>query len=138
MKAMGSKKPLACLGEIGCFLCRLPVTRHLLCGLMASEEQVSHGATCTIYRWQGQTTAVISEARGRHGLPPLVACEWAPPSTPVTSGVGKKEKKRSLQPNTISYCSYSPGNTPTLQLPLPNALGNAQMLDHYSIPRPYN
>ena len=29
----------------------------------------------------------------RHGLAPLGACEWAPPVTPVTSGVAKKEKK---------------------------------------------
>ena len=33
---LGSKKPLACLGETGCFLCRLVVARHLLCGLRAS------------------------------------------------------------------------------------------------------
>ena len=49
-----------------------------------------------IYRWQGQTLVVVSEARRRHGLPPLRACEWAPPVTPVTSGVAKKEK-RTLQ-----------------------------------------
>ena len=30
-----SKKPLAHLGETGCFLCRLPVARHILCGLRA-------------------------------------------------------------------------------------------------------
>ena len=29
----GIEKPLACLGEIRHFLCRLPVARHLLCGL---------------------------------------------------------------------------------------------------------
>ena len=46
-----------------------------------------------IYRWQGQTVAVLSEARGRRGLPPLGACEEAPPVTPVTPGVAKKEKK---------------------------------------------
>ena len=40
-----------------------------------------------IYRWQGQTTLVISEARGRHGLTPLGFCAWAPPVAPVTSGV---------------------------------------------------
>ena len=32
---LGGKKPLSCLGEIRCFLCRLPVARHLLCGLRA-------------------------------------------------------------------------------------------------------
>ena len=46
------------------------------------------GASSTMYRWQGQTMAVASEARGRRGLPPLGACEWAPPEAPVTSGIG--------------------------------------------------
>ena len=40
--------------------------------------------------YKGQT--FVLEARGRHGLPPLGAYKWAPPATPVTSGVGKKEK----------------------------------------------
>ena len=35
-QAKGCKKPLAYLGQIGCFLCRLPVARHLLCILRAS------------------------------------------------------------------------------------------------------
>ena len=30
VQATGGKKPLACLGETGCFLCRLPMARHLL------------------------------------------------------------------------------------------------------------
>ena len=81
------------------------------------------GASCTIHRWQGQTAAVVSEDRGRRGLPSLGTCEWAPPVTPVTSGVAKKEKKRALQPSTICCSCHSPGDTPTLQLPLPNALG---------------
>ena len=88
-----------------------------------------------IYRWQGQTSVVISEARRRHGLPPLGACEWAPLAIPVTSGVGKKEKKRVLQPSTIHRCSRSPENTPTLQVPLPNALGDAQTFGHSPFPR---
>ena len=36
VQAMGDEKLLARLGEIGHFLCRLPVARHLLCGLKAS------------------------------------------------------------------------------------------------------
>lgn len=83
---------------------------------------MQYGASCRIYTWQGQTVEVISEARGRHGLTPLGACEWAPPVTPGTSGVGKKGKMRVLQTSTIRCCSHSPGNTPILQLPLPNAL----------------
>ena len=35
VQATGGKKPLAHLGETGRFLCRLPVARHLLCGLRA-------------------------------------------------------------------------------------------------------
>ena len=79
------------------------------------------GASCTIYRQQGQASAVASEAREKHGLPPLGTCEWAPPA--VTSGVGKK--KRALHPSTIHFCSHSPGNTPALLLPMPNTLGTA-------------
>ena len=70
------------------------------------------------------------------------ACEWAPPAALEASVVGKKKKKKkkkkALQPSTTGYCSQPPGNTPTLQLPLPNALGSAQMLDHCPFPRPYN
>ena len=59
--------------------------------------------------------------------------------SPVTTGVGKKEKKkRALQPRTTHCCSQAHGNTPALQLPLPNTLGGVQMLDHCSFPRPYN
>ena len=95
-------------------------------------------ASCTIYRWQGQTVAVVSEARGSWGLPPLEACEWVPPETPVTSGVGKKDKKKALQPSTMQCCSQSPENTPALQLPLPNILGSAQTLGHCPFPITYN
>ena len=34
-QATGGEKPLAHLRETGRFLCRLPVARHLLCGLKA-------------------------------------------------------------------------------------------------------
>ena len=63
-------------------------------------------------------------------------CEWAPPVAPVTSGLEKK--KRALQPSITHCCNHSPGNIPTLQLPLPNALGGAQTLGHCPFPRPYN
>ena len=36
---------------------------------------------------------VISEARGRCGLPPQGACAWTPPVALVTSGVGKKKEE---------------------------------------------
>ena len=51
-------------------------------------------ASCGIYRQQGWTVVVISEARGRRDLPALGACEWAPPAVTVTSGVSKKKKKK--------------------------------------------
>ena len=70
------------------------------------------GASYTIYRWQAQTMAVVSEARGRRDLPPLGACEWAPPATSVTSGVVKKEKKRALQSSTIHCCLTPLGTHP--------------------------
>ena len=40
--------------------------------------------------------------------------------------------------STIHCHSYSPGNTPAVQLPLPNALGGAQKLGHCPFPRSYN
>ena len=38
-----------------------------------------------VYRWQGQTTTVISDSRGGHGLLPLGVHEQAPLEAPVTS-----------------------------------------------------
>ena len=37
---------------------------------------------------------VVSETREWHGMTPLRACEWAPSVTSVTSGLGKKRKKK--------------------------------------------
>ena len=53
-------------------------------------------------------------------------------------GLAKKKKKKALQPSITRCCSHPPGNTPALQLPLPNALDSAQMLDHCPLPGPYN
>ena len=64
-----------------------------------------------IYRLQGWMVVIILEAQGRHGLPALEVCEWAPPKALVTLGVGKK--KGALQPSTTCY-SHSPGNIPAL------------------------
>ena len=47
-----------------------------------------------IYRKKEQTKAVISETRGKHGLPLIEVCEQVPPATPVTSEVSKKKKKK--------------------------------------------
>ena len=48
----------------------------------------------------GTDCRVLSEAKGRHGLPPLGAYEWIPPLTPFTSGAGKKEKR--------GHCNQAP------------------------------
>ena len=37
------------------------------------------------YRWQGQTTKVISDSRGGHGPPPLGVPEQAALAVPITS-----------------------------------------------------
>ena len=93
---------------------------------------------CLLHDLQGTDPTFVLEARGRHGLPPLGAYEWAPPVTPVTSGVPKKEKKRALQPSVKRCCSHSPGNIPIMQLPLPNAMGDPQTLGHCPFSRSYN
>ena len=49
-----------------------------------------------------------------------------------------QKKKGALQLSTVDYCFHSPVNTPTLKLPLPNALGDPQTLGHCPFPRPYN
>ena len=127
-QAKGGEKPLACLGEIGHFLCRLLVARHLLCGLRVS------GAKCKVLPLAqsigGRDRLQQSSQKPEGGVVyhQWGACEWAPAVTPVTSRVGKKEKKRALQPSTIGYCSHSPGNTSILQLPLPKGLGGTQTL----------
>ena len=42
-----------------------------------------------VYRWQGQTTTVITESRGGHGpLLPLGVHEQASPAVPITSEEG--------------------------------------------------
>ena len=73
-QATSGEKPLACLVETVRFLYRLPVARHLLCGLRALGLSAMW---CLLQdlRVGGQTAVVVSEARGKHGLPPLGACE---------------------------------------------------------------
>ena len=64
-----------------------------------------------IYRQQGQTTAVILETRGRHGLRPLEAWEQASPVAPVISQVGQKRGHCNQAPPIVAL-------TP-LGIPLP-------------------
>ena len=78
----------------------------------------------------------LSEAGGRHGLPPLgpvsgLHLRLRSPQGSTTT------KKRALQPSITRCCCHPPGNTPTLPLPLLNALGSFQTLDHCPFPRPY-
>ena len=53
--------------------------QHLLWGLS------TWGASCMVYRWQGQTAMLISDSRGRRGLPPLGVREHLPRAGPKTS-----------------------------------------------------
>ena len=92
------------------------------------------GSSCAGYRWQGshvwakdsgglsatwcrlcdlQVAGTDScgplEARGRHGLAPLGACEWAPPVAPITSGVSKKKKKKKKKgKKKRGHCNQAP------------------------------
>ena len=84
VQAMGGWAPLVWtkgsrgLSETWCFLCDLQAT--------------------------GTDLVVISEARGRHGLPPLGNCEWAPPAAQITSRVSKKKKKKKKR----GHCNQAP------------------------------
>ena len=93
-----------------------------------------HGASWVLYRQQGRTVAVTLEARGRHGLLPLGACECAPPvAPPVTSGVSKKKKVTATKHHMLLLSLPC-----ALQLPLPNILRSTQLLNHCPFPKPYD
>lgn len=53
--------------------------QHLLRGLSGQ------GASCLVCRWQGQTTAVSPDSRGRHGPPSLGIPEQKSFAAPTTS-----------------------------------------------------
>ena len=90
-----------------CFLCGLSVTQCLLRDLQTA----------------GTTTVVISETRGRCGLPPLGVCRWAPPVAPVTTEVGKREGTATKH-HPLLLRKHT-----CLLRPLPDALGSTHMLD---------
>ena len=72
---------------------RVTSSRPPLHGLqvVATPVWATWGASCIVYRQQGQTTAVISDSRGGRGLPPLGVHEQSPPVAPVTLEVSTKE-----------------------------------------------
>ena len=49
-----------------------------------------------VYRWQEQTTTVITDSRGGHGPLPLWVPEQAPPAVPITSEEGAAIKHKLL------------------------------------------
>ena len=49
-----------------------------------------------VYRWQGQTTAVITDSRSEHGLLQLGDPEQAPLLAPITSEEGTAIKHKLL------------------------------------------
>ena len=80
-----------------------------------------------VYRWQWQTTTVISDSRVGSGPRPRRIPEQATLSAPTISEAITEE---GTAQNTTCGCFHTSGNIPTLLLPLPNALGTAHMLDH--------
>ena len=69
-----------------------------------------------ICRWRRQTTAVITDPRGGCGLLPLRSLNRYHLRL-------QSPQRRAMQLNTNCCCLHSPGNSHTLLLPLPNALG---------------
>ena len=101
MQTTSHQAPLGAKGSWG-----LSATRCLLHNLqMVGTDHSSH----------------LRNQRG-YGQPPLGVNEQASPAILVTLQVGKK---RVLTPSTNHWYSHSPGNTPTLLLPLPYILGTA-------------
>ena len=101
---------------------RLSATWGLLCDLQVAGMDID---------------SLLRGQREKCGLPPLGACEWAPPAAPVISGISKKKRAHcNRAPPTVAHTPL--GAHPPWLLPLPNALGSTQMLDHYPFPRPCN
>ena len=69
-QAMGAEKTLAWSMGDWVLLVQPMGGQAPLVWAKGSRELSASGAPCVIYRWQGQTTAAISETRGRHGPPP--------------------------------------------------------------------
>ena len=93
-KATGSEKALA--EAIGDQVLLVSTTGGWAPLVWAEGSEGLSVTWCLLCDLRGQewTVVVISEARGRCDLPPLGACEWAPPVGQVTSRVKKKKKKR--------------------------------------------
>ena len=89
-------------------------------GSTSCSGEVRWGVSCVDLRWQGETTAVISDSRGGCGLPPLQVCELAPPVAAITSEVGTKEDTSTEHTHCCFHC---PGNAHDLMMQLPNAPG---------------
>ena len=83
-----------------------------------------------VCRWQGQTTTVITDYRGGCGPPPLGIPEQESPAAPTTSEGTTKDT--ATEPHRLLLSL--PWEQPAQLLPLLNALGNAQTLDHCPFP----
>ena len=69
----------------------------------------------------GQTTAVISDSRCGHGMPPLGIHEQAPLAAPITSK-GTTEEDIATEHHLLFSLSWEHTHP---ELPLPNALGTS-------------
>ena len=66
--------------------------------------QVGWGASCMVYGWQGQTTAVVSDYRGGYGPPPLGVHEQAPFVAQITlEGTREVNKAIKHHPLLLSF-----------------------------------
>ena len=143
VQAVDSKEPLTSLQETGRLWCRLQEERsHSLVYGRPGDS----GTGC------GQRSHLLVYGRpggsGASGRLQEVSClftgDWVL-LVQATSGQAPTVWAKGIrgisamwcQPSTICCCSHYPGNTPTLQLPLPNTLGGAQTLGHCPFPRPY-
>ena len=137
VQAMGGEKPLA--QAVGNWALLMQVTGSWIPLGWAKGSRGLSVMWCLLHDLQaaGMDSGGISEAEGGiacHNWGPVTGLHLQPQSP---QGLAKK-KKRGEKKNTTQGSSHSPGNTPTMQLPLANALGRAQMLDHCPFPRPYN
>ena len=84
-----------------------------------------------VYNWQGQTTTVITDSRGRHGLLPLGVPEQAPLAAPITSEEGIAIKHYLLLlslPWEFTHSAAATAKCPGHLINLPKA--------HYPFPGP--
>ena len=88
---------------------------HLLCRLS--------GTRCFLH---GLQVAGANHQLSLTGEVGMAHCHWGYLNKSLAAPTNSED--------TTCCCSHSPGSTPALLLPLPDALDSAQTLDHYPFP----